>query len=191
MNNEKLKEIEEKRDLLEKEKEKKRKEKENELKKNNPYKHIKSKINILKKSPSQAGANVLKDKDLLDKNNNNKIKIPFNRNSKSLNKRDKSESNILRNKTQFKKLFDIKDLATNKMLWNKFIKDFDEALINLNENNNVNNINSNNSNETNFNLEELNEIQYHKLLYNLGMVTYPPDEIKNDIKKKKIINKMK
>ena len=28
-----------------------------------------------------------------------------------------------------KKLFDIKDLPTNKMLWSKFIKDFDEALI--------------------------------------------------------------
>ena len=181
MNNEKLKELEEKRDLLEKEKEKKRKEKENELKKNNPYKHIKSKINILKKSPSQGGCNIIKDKE--DKNNNNKIKVPFNRNSKSLNKRDKSEINIMKNRTQIKRLFDYKDIATNKMLWNKFIKNFDEALININENNNVNNINSNNSNETNLNLEELNEIQYHKLLYNLGMVSYPPEQIKDDLKK--------
>ena len=189
MNNEKLKEIEEKRNLLEKEKEKKRKEKENELKKNNPYKHIKSKINILKKSPSQVGSNLIKDKDkdLLDRNNNNRIKVPFNRNAKSVNKRDKNESYIIRN--QNKKLFDYKDLPTNKMLWNKFIKNFDEALINLNEN--YNNIyvsnNSNNSNETNF--EELNESQYHKLLYNLSMVTYPPDTKDKDIKNEE--NKIK
>ena len=46
------------------------------------------------------------------------------------------------------------------MLWNKFINNFDEALINLNENNN--------SSKSEINLEELNENQYHKLLYNLG-----------------------
>ena len=57
------------------------------------------------------------------------------------------------------------------MLWNKFINNFDEALINLNENNN--------SSKSEINLEELNENQYHKLLYNLGMVTYPPDDKKN------------
>ena len=92
-----------------------------------------------------------------DKNNRNgKIRIPFDRNSKSLNKRDRSAANIYRNK----KLFDAKDLPTNKMLWTKFIKDFDEALINLNEDNN----------NTNDNLEELDENQYHKLLYNLNIL---------------------
>ena len=179
LNNEKLKEVEEKRILLEKEEEKKRKEKENELKKKGPYKHIKSKLNILKKSPSQAGGNAFKQEDILNKNNNinsnNRIKAPFNRNAKSLNKREKSAANIIRNEN--KKLFDYKDLPTNKMLWNKFINNFDEALINLNENNN--------SSKSEINLEELNENQYHKLLYNLGLVTYPPEskEIKKEEKK--------
>ena len=175
LNNEKLKEVEEKRILLEKKEEKKRKEQENELKKKDPYKHIKSKLNILKKSPSQAGGNVYKKEDLLNKNNNinnnNRLKIPFNINAKSLNKREKSAANIIRNVN--KKLFNYKDLPTNKMLWIKFINNFDEALINLNENNS--------SSKSEINLEELNENQYHKLLYNLGMVTYPPES--KDIKK--------
>ena len=187
MSHEKIKEAEEKRIIQEKEEEKKRKEKENELKKNNPYKHVKSKINILKKSPSQAGVDHNKDGELPIKNGNNKnnkIKIPFNRNEKVLNKREKSAINIRRN--PIKKLFDVKDLPTNKMLWNKFIKNFDEALINLNpDNNNNNNDNNNNNNESN--LEELDQNQYHKLLYNLGMVTYPPEEkeFENEEKKTK------
>ena len=171
VDNEKLKEEEEKRRMKEQEEEKKRKEKENEFKKNNPYKHIKSKINILKKSPSQTGVNALKigDEEGKNDNNNKLIKIPFDKNVKSLNKREKSAINILRTKN--KKLFDYKDLPSNKMLWNKFIKNFDEALININEN-------SNNS-KSEASLEELDELQYHKLLYNLGMVTYPPDDKKN------------
>ena len=102
--------------------------------------------------------------------NNSKVKIPFDRNAKSLNKRDKSESDIFRNRN--KKLFDIKDLPTNKMLWSKFIKDFDEALINLNEDNN-------NMEE---NIEKLDLYQYHKLLFILGMVTYPPEQKENEQK---------
>ena len=58
-NMQKMKEAEEKKLLLEKEEEKKRKEKEYELKKNNPYKHIKSKINLHKKTQSQT--DLLKD----------------------------------------------------------------------------------------------------------------------------------
>ena len=181
VNNEKIKEIEEKKILKQKEEEKKRKEKESELKKNNPYKHIKSKINILKKSPSQAGGNFIKNGDLLDKknynsNNINKIKVEMNRNAKSLNKRDKGASNIARKVN--KKLFDYKDLPTNKMLWNKFIKNFDEALININESN------INNKSETN--LDELNELQYHKLLYNLGMISYPPESKDNKNEENKL-----
>ena len=165
------KEEEEKKNNQKKEEEKKKKEKSQ--KKNNLYSHVKSKINILRKSPSQATGNVLKDDILLNKvnaKNNSKIKIPFDRNAKSLNKRDKSESDIFRNKN--KKLFDIKDLPTNKMLWSKFIKDFDEALINLNEDNN-------NMEE---NLEELDQFQYHKLLFILCMVTYPPEQKENEQK---------
>ena len=163
LSSEKLKENEEKIMIMQKEEEKKRKEKENELKKNNPYKHVKSKINILKKSPSQAGGNAFKERELLNKNNNN---------IKSIYKREKSAANIIRNVN--KKIFDYKDLQTNKMLWNKFINNFDEALINLNENN------SNSKSE--LAMGELNEYQYHKLLFNLGMVTYPPEskEKKNE-----------
>ena len=184
VSNEKIKEIEEKKILKQKEEEKKRKEKENELKKNNPYKHIKSKINILKKSPSQTEGNLLKERDLLDKKNYNsninKIKVEMNRNAKSLNKRDKSAINITGKIN--KKLFDYKDLPTNKMLWNKFIKNFDEALININESN----INS--KSETN--LDELNKIQYHKLLYNLGMVSYPPESKEKKNEENKLKNEL-
>ena len=185
VNNEKKKEIEEKKILKQKEEEKKRKEKENELKKNNPYKHIKSKINILRKSPSQAAENLIKEKNVLDKNNYNssnisKIKVEMNRNAKSLNKRDESASNITRKIN--KKLFDYKDLPTNKMLWNKFIKNFDEALININESN----INS----KSESNLDELNETQYHKLLYNLGMVSYPQESKENKNEENKSKNEL-
>ena len=183
LDNEKLKEAEEKRKIMEKEEEKKRKEKENELKKNNPYKHVKSKLNILKKSPSQTGVNPLKIGEELGKNsnNNNKIIVPIDKNSKSLNKREKSAINIIRTKN--KKLFDYKDLPSNKMLWNKFIKNFDEALININENGN--------NSKSEANIEELDEIQYHKLLYNLGMVEYPPEEKKNINEENKIKDDIK
>ena len=168
---EKKEEEEKKENNQKKEEDKKRKEKSQ--KKNNPYSHIRSKINILRKSPSQAGGNAIKDEVILSKTNaknNSKVKIPFDRNSKSLNKRDKSESDIFRNRN--KKLFDIKDLPTNKMLWSKFIKDFDEALINLNEDNN-------NMEE---NIEELDLYQYHKLLFLLCLVTYPPEQKENEQK---------
>ena len=166
------KEKEEKKTNQKKEEEEKRA-KEKSQKKKNLYSHVKSKINILRKSPSQAGGNVFKDDVLLNKansKNNSKIKIPYDRNAKSLNKRDKSESDIFRNRN--KKLFDIKDLPTNKMLWSKFIKDFDEALVNLNEDNN-------NMEE---NIEELDLYQYHKLLFILGLVSYPPEQKENEQK---------
>ena len=179
MNNEKMKEAEERRIIQEREEAKKRKEKDNQLKRNNPYKHVKSKINILKRSPSQGGAAPIKEGETSNKNsrNNNKIKIPFNKNEKVLNKREKSAINIRYNPN--KRIFDVKDLPTNKMLWNKFIKNFDEALINIDINEN----NSNNNNE--LNLEELDEKQYHSLLYNLSMVSYPPEEKENENEEKK------
>ena len=43
-----------------------------------------------------------------------KTKVPFDRNPQSLNKRDKNEADIFRNRN--KKLFDFKDLHINKML---------------------------------------------------------------------------
>ena len=65
-----------------------------------------------------------------------------------------------------KKMLGIKDLTTNKMLWNKFNKNFDNALKMFNSNNNEE-------------LLELNETQYHQLLFNLGMVSYKIDKEEN------------
>ena len=126
--------------------------------KNNAYSHIKSKINIMHKNQSQI-------------NNNKNIKILTEQNNNKYTKnRSKSPFLISANK----KLLNIKDLPTNKMLWNKFIKNFDNALnlLNLAYNEEL----------------ELDEYQYYQLLYNLGMVTYNLDknkkeENKNDIER--------
>ena len=154
-NNQKIKEeVEEKLILKEKEEEQKRKERENELKKNDPYKHVKSKINIF---------NNKQLKPLVNNNNNsnhNQSQSP-----KKLN-RGKSAVNVMRYNNLMnipKKKFDYKDIQSNKILYNKFISHFDEILITL-------------GGEEETNLEELNNYQYHKLLYNLGMVTYPPEQ---------------
>jgi len=60
-NKEKIKEFEEKMILKEKEEEQKGKEKENELKKNNPYKHIKSRINMHQNPPNELTQQLNKD----------------------------------------------------------------------------------------------------------------------------------
>lgn len=70
-----------------------------------------------------------------------------------LNKRAKSVTNIN------KKLFDIKDIPSNKMIWNKFNKNFENSLKNLNLTNK----------------EEIDEYVYHQLLFNLGMTSYEPE----------------
>ena len=154
-NKEKIREFEEKMILKEKEEEQKRKEKENELKKNNPYKHIKSRINN-------------------HRNNQNELVQQLNKDDNSDKKlnRGKSAINIMRhnnftNNTP-KKKFDYKDIQSNKILFNKFVSNFDEALISLGQGEDSKN------NETN--LEELDEYQYHKLLFKLGMVSYPPEQ---------------
>ena len=54
------------------------------------------------------------------------------------------------------------------MVFNKFISNFDEILISLG----TNEENKNNEN----NLEELDEYQYHNLLFKLGVVAYPPEQ---------------
>ena len=150
-NKEKIREVEEKIILEKKEEEQKRKEKENELKKNNPYKHVKSKINIKQNNP------IGMSKEKINNDNNT---------PNSLN-RGKSAVNIMRqnnliNNNQ-KKKFDYKDIQSNKLLFNKFISNFDEALIFLGQGEDSKN------NETN--LEELDEYQYHKLLFQLGIAT--------------------
>ena len=153
--NQKIKEeVEEKLILKEKEEEQKRKERENELKKNDPYKHVKSKINIFN--------NQLKPVE------NNNINHTQSQSPKKLN-RGKSAVNITRHNNLInnpKKKYDYKYIQSNKILYNKFISHFDEVLISLGEEE---------SNNQENNLEELNNYLYHKLLYNLGMVTSPPE----------------
>ena len=154
-NKEKIRELEEKMILKEKEEEQKRKEKENELKKNNPYKHIKSRINN-------------------HRNNQNELVQQLNKDDNSDKKlnRGKSAINIMRhnnltNNTP-KKKFDYTDIQSNKILFNKFVSNFDEALISLGQ--------GEDSKNNEANLEELDEYQYHKLLFKLGMVSYPPEQ---------------
>ena len=154
-NKEKIKEFEEKMILKEKEEEQKRKEKENELKKNNPYKHIKSRINIHQNNQSELIQQ-------MNKNENSPKKL--NRGKSAIN--IMKHSNLTKNNS--KKKFDIKDIQSNKILYNKFVSNFDEALISLGQ--------GEDSKNNEANLEELDEYQYHKLLFKLGMVSYPPEQ---------------
>ena len=157
-NNEKIKEVEEKLKSKQKEAEQKRKQEENEIKKNNPYKHIKSKISMYQNTTNPTGIQT----------NNNASSKRLNRGKSAINVT--RQNNIINNENIPKKKFDYKDIQTNKMVFNKFISNFDEVLISLG----VNDENKNNEN----NLEELDEYQYHNLLYQLGVVAYPP-ELKN------------
>ena len=126
--------------------------------KRDPYSHIKSKINIFYKSPSQLSN---------DKSKSN-ISETRDSNRKALKRRTKSAA-LMKLK---RRSFSINDLTTNKMLYNKFIKNFEEALKGLNMN-----IDNNNEEEL-----ELDESQYHQLLYNLGMVSYKLDNKENNIR---------
>ena len=145
-NEEKLKQCEEKKILREKEEEQKRKEKENEIKKNNPYKHIKSKFN------SQKNFDV-------KKNLNNKLKrVKSAENIKSSNNLN-YDSNI--NK---KVNYDYKVIQLNKVLYNKFLSNFDNAIKLITDETKKNN------------LEELDEYQYFKLLLYLGMISNPMEK---------------
>ena len=159
-NNEKIKEVEEKLLTQQKKEEKERLEKENELRKNNPYKHIKSKINI-----HQSNKTNTKDLSQVNKSTSPKKLI-----------RGKSAINVMRNTNNkndindnTKKKFDYKYIQTNKILFNKFISNFDEILISLSQGQKQEEKNND------INLEELDEYQYYNLLYKLGMVSYPPE----------------
>jgi len=154
-NKEKIREFEEKMILKEKEEEQKRKEKENELKKNNPYKHIKSRINNHRNNQNELAQQLNKDDNSAKKLNRGKSAINIMRH------------NNLTNNTP-KKKFDYKDIQSNKILFNKFVSNFDEALISLGQ--------GEDSKNNEANLEELDEYQYHKLLFKLGMVSYPPEQ---------------
>ena len=148
-NDEKLKQAEEKIILREKEEEQKYKEQENELKKINPYKHIKARVN-------------LSQKNFKEKKENKALKrVRSAENIKSNN--ELNNENITNKKT----LLDYKFIQLNKVLYNKFLSNFDDVLKLLSENNK--------KNENNI-LEDLDEHMYFKLLFYLGMVTYPKEK---------------
>ena len=106
--------------------------------------------------------------------------------SKKLRK-GKSAENIKANncldEVNKKNNFDYKDIQLNKVLYNKFIPNFEESIIILTEEIKINNKN---------NLEELNESQYYNLLNILGMVTNPIEKneksAKNETKVEKSLN---
>ena len=82
---------------------------------------------------------------------------------KNEEKEKEREKEILIQKKMKKKkdkLLDIKDIPTNKMLLNNFEKKFDELI-------------------KSFPNENLNENEFHSLLYNLGMVSYPLEKVEN------------
>ena len=162
-NEDKIKQAEEKIILREKEEEKKRKEVENELKKNNPYKHIKARVNL-----SQTNFREIKDNKGLkrvrsaENIKSNNIVINNDENNNNINKKSNLE---------------YKFIQLNKVLYNKFISDFDDALKLISEENK-------NKSKENKLLEELDEYQYFKLLFELNIVPNPKE--KNEITEKQI-----
>ena len=134
--------------------------------KKNAYSHIKSKLNIFNKSPDQSSSIKSKSKKNITEPNENNINY--------LKKRTNSAIFSGLNK----RLFDIRDLPTNKMLLNLFNKNFENSLKILKLNNHDIN-------------EEINESQYHQLLFNLGMVSYENNKNKDnkEIQKEKEENK--
>ena len=114
----KLKKAEEIIISREREEEKKRKEKENELKKRNPYKHIRSKFNLSQKNFKES------------KNINRLKKVKSAENIKSNNNLDwdynnYNNSNIIKTK---RINYDYKVIQLNKVLFNKFLSNFDDAI---------------------------------------------------------------
>ena len=161
-NMQKMKEAEEKKLLLEKEEEKKRKEKEYELKKNNPYKHIKSKINLHKKTQSQT--DLLKE-DYTNNPRHSSVGKKVRKVKSAININKYKDNSFIKTKTNL----ELKDIESNKILYNKFIINFEKAFNSL----------KNEINDSENNLQELDLYQYHKLLYNLNIVTYQPEKLEN------------
>ena len=126
--------------------------------KKNKYSHIQSKINIWDKK----NKSIKKDSNI-----------------KTMGKRAKSSFDIFNEQ----KVFSENDLASNKMLWNKFNKKFEKVieiiLLNKNKNGLDTNIITN---------DELDENQYYEVLYNLGMINNKQEKeykkIKNKINQK-------
>ena len=140
----------------------------------NKYSHIKSKINIWENTKTEQNINDNKN----DKNNN----IRNTSNIKTLARRAKSSNDLFFDKKNF--------ISTNKLLWNKFNKNFAKCVefILLNKNKK----NSGKENKISIISDELDENQYYELLYNLGMVNYIKEKEEDDDKKETELNtKMK
>jgi len=145
---EKIAEKEKLRKERKKEEAMKRKEKFNENKK--LYGHIQSKIDMGQK----------KEEPVYDQFGNIENRKPKENKEKQI---EKEKEKLIQKKMKKKKgkLLEVKDIPTNKMLYNNFEKRFEEALKNI----------------TN---ENLTETDFHYLLYNIGMVSYPPKKDENN-----------
>ena len=116
------------------------------LKKNNKlYGHIQSKIDM--------GKN--KVEPVYDKFGNIEKKPKENNEEKEKEKEKEKELIQKKMKKKKGKLLDVKDIPTNRMLLNTFEKKYNEVI-------------------KSFPNENLTELDFHNLLYNLGMVAYPP-----------------
>ena len=128
----------------ERQKEEEDKRKEKMNENNKIYSHIKSKIDMGKK----------KEIPVYDKFGN--IEIVKNKDIKENKEKELEKQRLMQTKMKNKKdkLLEVKDIPTYKMLSNNFEKKFDEFT-------------------NSFKKENLTEVEFHNLLYNLGMVTHP------------------
>ena len=127
--------------------------------KKNPYAHVKSKINIgiKRRGTSSYKSNYDEEKNINKyMGGSSRIIVPSSRKAKSLDKKQKNDFYYIQNK----KLMDYKDLPSNKILYNNFDKKFNEVLQNMK------------NAEPEISLEEFDEANYKKLLFDLGMTTY-------------------
>ena len=160
-NNHKIKTFEEEKLNKQKEKEENLKKKEKNDKKN-PYSYIESKIDMGKKKHKS----IYKNSHNSELNITNKIKVPENRKAKSQEKQYKTFDYFLHNK----KLLDLKDIPSSKILYDNFEKKFDDIIQNNSDKN------------------ELDETNFQKLLYELGMSSYLPNLNENNNNEKNAEN---
>ena len=132
------------------------------------YSYIQSKINIWDISKTEQ-----KDND-----NNNKNDIRNKSNIKAITKRSKSSNDLFFDKKNF--------VSTNRLLWNKFNKNFEKYIEFI-----VSKKIKKNSNKENKINDELDENQYYELLYNLGMINYIKDNEEDEKKEAEFNTKIK
>ena len=133
------------------------------------YSYIQSKINIWDISKTEQ-----KDND----NNNNKNDIRNKSNKKAITKRSKSSNDLFFDKKNF--------VSTNRLLWNKFNKNFEKYIEFI-----VSKKIKKNSNKENKINDELDENQYYQLLYNLGMINYIKDNEEDEKREAEFNTKIK